>query len=180
MTALDPDDQGKILWQSRVGKGGLLGGIQWGSAADKDKVYVALSDIAWLGERILDPTKGGGLFALRITDGEKIWIAPPPDCHGRKNCSPAQSAAISAIPDAVFSGAEDGHMRGYSTKDGKVIWDFDTDREFETVNKVAARGGTMDGPGPAIAGGMMFVSSGYGSWGGVPGNVLLAFSVDGK
>jgi polyvinyl alcohol dehydrogenase (cytochrome) len=35
----------------------------------------------------------------------------------------------------------------------------------------------MDGPGPTIAGDMLYVNSGYGQWGGLPGNVLLAFSV---
>jgi polyvinyl alcohol dehydrogenase (cytochrome) len=64
--------------------------------------------------------------------------------------------------------------------DGKVVWDFDTVRTFDTVNGVAARGGSLDGPGPAIAGGMVFVNSGYGNSGGIPGNVFLAFSVDGK
>lgn len=180
MTALDPDAGGKVLWQTRVGKGGLLGGIQWGSAADGERVYVALSDIAWLGERLLDPAKGGGMFALRMVDGEKLWVTPAPSCNGRKNCSPAQSAAVAAIPGAVFSASVDGHVRAYATGDGKIIWDFDTAREFETVNHVRARGGSMDGPGPSIAGGMLFLPSGYGIWGGLPGNVVLAFSVDGK
>ena len=180
MTALDPSDGGKLLWQTRVGKGGLLGGIQWGSASDGDLVYVPVSDIAWLGERILNPTLGGGLFALQIATGEKVWAAPLPDCGARKNCSPAQSSAVSAITGAVFSGSVDGHLRAYSTKDGKVIWDFDTARDFETVNQAPGKGGSMDGPGPAIGDGMVFVPSGYGSWGGLPGNVLLAFSVDRK
>jgi polyvinyl alcohol dehydrogenase (cytochrome) len=77
----------------------------------------------------------------------------------------------------VFSGSVDGHLRAHSTSDGKVIWDFDTTREFVAVNGVSVKGGSMDGPGPTIAGGMVFVGSGYGAWGGLPGNVLLAFSV---
>ena len=80
----------------------------------------------------------------------------------------------------MFSGSVDGRLRGYSTSDGKVIWEFDTAREFATENGITAKGGSMDGPGPTIAGGMVFTSSGYGNWGGLPGNVLLAFSVDGK
>jgi polyvinyl alcohol dehydrogenase (cytochrome) len=80
----------------------------------------------------------------------------------------------------AFSGSVDGHLRGYSAKDGAVVWDFDTVGEYKTVNGVPARGGSMDGPGPAIGGGMLFVNSGYAIWGGMPGNVLLAFSVDGK
>ena len=69
--------------------------------------------------------------------------------------------------------------RAYSTGDGKIVWDFDTVRAYDTVNKVPARGGSLNGPGPAIAGGMLFVNSGYAN-NGIPGNVFLAFSVDGK
>ena len=60
-----------------------------------------------------------------------------------------------------------------------MIWDFDT-QEYKTVNGLTARGGSIDGPGPVIAGAMLYVDSGYGGSGGVPGNVLLAFSVDGR
>jgi polyvinyl alcohol dehydrogenase (cytochrome) len=177
MTALDPDAGGKILWQTRVGKGGLLGGIQWGSAADAEKVYVPLSDIAWVGERILNPELGGGMFALRIRDGEKLWVTPAPSCEGRKNCSPAQSAAASAMPGALFSASVDGHLRAYDTATGRIVWDFNTVRDYETVNQVAARGGSLDAPGPVIAQGMVYVPSGYGSWGGLPGNTVLAFGL---
>jgi polyvinyl alcohol dehydrogenase (cytochrome) len=175
--AIDPDKKGEILWEERVGRGGALGGIQWGSASDGKNMYVAVSDIALINFAPLtpDPKVGGGLFALDIATGKRIWAAPPPSCEGRSHCSPAQSAAISAIPGVVFSGSVDGRLRAYSTGDGKIIWDFDTVREFTTVNGLIAKGGSMDGPGPTIAAGMLYVGSGYGSWGGAPGNVLLAF-----
>ncbi|HLH43658.1 MAG TPA: PQQ-binding-like beta-propeller repeat protein [Bryobacteraceae bacterium] len=183
--ALDPDQQGELLWSTRIGQGGTMGGVQWGSASDGSNVYVALSDIG----RIMltyspntdaDPTRGGGMFALRLSDGRRLWYTPPPGCAGRPRCSPAQSAAVSAIPGIAFSGSVDGHLRAYSMADGRIVWDFDTIQPFQTVNGVAARGGSLDGPGPAIAGGMLFVNSGYPTAGGMPGNVLLAFSVDGK
>jgi polyvinyl alcohol dehydrogenase (cytochrome) len=126
---------------------------------------------------VADPKSGGGLFALRLDTGAKVWSAPPPDCGDRKNCSPAQSAAITAIPGAVFSGSVDGHIRAYSTKDGSVLWDYDTVRDFKTVNGVPAKGGSMDGPGPVVVNGMVYVPSGYGNWGGNAGNVLLAFGL---
>jgi polyvinyl alcohol dehydrogenase (cytochrome) len=198
--ALDPDKKGEILWESRVGHGGPLGGIQWGSASDGKNMYVAVSDIGFVLPEIKpgqapapdssklagpeisvglaltpDPKTGGGLFALDIATGKRIWAAPPPSCEGRSHCSPAQSAAVSAMPGVVFSGSVDGHLRAYSTSDGKIIWDYDTAREFTTVNGVMAKGGAMDGPGPTIAGGMLYAGSGYGTWGGAPGNVLLAF-----
>jgi polyvinyl alcohol dehydrogenase (cytochrome) len=148
-------------------------------------MFAAVSDIAFTDPEIkpghpfvADPKAGGGLFALDAATGRRVWSAAPPDCGARAKCSPAQSAAVSAIPGVVFSGAVDGHLRAYSTADGNVIWDFDTGRDWPTVNGVTAKGGAMDGPGPAIAGGMLFVCSGYGAWGGAPGNVLLAFGYD--
>jgi polyvinyl alcohol dehydrogenase (cytochrome) len=182
--ALDLDNNGDIKWQTRIGRGGALGGIQWGMATDGDNVYVALSDVGFKegtgvfgsGKRFeADPKVGGGLFALRVATGAKVWAAAAPDCGDRKNCSPAQSAAITAIPGAVFSGSVDGHIRAYSSKDGHVMWDYDTVHEFKTVNGVPAKGGSMDGPGPVVIDGMVYVPSGYGSWGGNAGNVLLAF-----
>ena len=86
---------------------------------------------------------------------------------------------VSAIPGIAFSGSVDGHLRAYSTRDGKIVWDFDTVRTYDTVNKIPARGGSLNGAGPAIAGGVLVVNSGYAST-GIPGNVLLGFSVDGK
>jgi polyvinyl alcohol dehydrogenase (cytochrome) len=84
------------------------------------------------------------------------------------------------IPGIVFAGSIDGHLRAYATRDGGVVWDFDTAQEFTTVNGVAARGGSIDVGGPAIANGVVVTTSGYGTWGGMRGNVLLAFSVDGR
>jgi polyvinyl alcohol dehydrogenase (cytochrome) len=189
--ALDPDVAGKILWQTRVGSGGLLGGSQWGSAADRRRIYVAISDVvlhtvtdaaAPGGRRIVpDPKKGGGLHALDLKTGAIVWSATPAICPATQAiCSPAQSAAVTAIPGAVFSGSLDGHLRAYSTTDGRVIWDFNTARAFPTVNGKPARGGSIDGTGAAVAGGVVFINSGYNQFGGMPGNVLLAFSVEGK
>ena len=81
---------------------------------------------------------------------------------------------------AVFEGSLDGHLRAYSSANGEVIWDFDTVRDFDTVNSMKAQGGALDGGGPAIADGMVYAYSGYGQWGEIQGNVLLAFSVDEK
>lgn len=183
--AVDPDKQGARLWETRIGQGGSMGGVQWGSAADAQNAYVALSD---LGRVMLtytqftdaDRQRGGGMFALRLRDGARVWYTPPVPCDARPRCSPAQSGAVSASGGVAFSGSLDGHIRGYAASDGRIVWDFDTVREYETVNGVPARGGSLDGPGPVIGGGMLFVNSGYTVDGGIPGNVVLAFSVDGK
>ncbi len=180
--ALDPDEAGRIVWSKRVGAGGPLGGVQWGTATDGRTVYAAVSDVGFsnlvLGQRlVLDPDKGGGLHAIDAASGATLWSAPPAKaCAGQKNCSPAQSAAVTATPDYVLSGSVDGHMRAYATQTGKVLWDFDTARPFTTVNGVKANGGSIDAGGAVVAGGMMLVSSGYGLYGGRPGNVLIALA----
>jgi polyvinyl alcohol dehydrogenase (cytochrome) len=169
---LDPDAEGKVLWQFKAGKGGALGGIEWGSAADDTAAYIPVSDV------LTAPNEAGGLFALKLTDGQPIWHTPAPklECTTGRGCTGAQSAPVSVIPGVVFSGSVDGHMRAYSTKDGSILWDFNTVRDYETVNHVTAKGGSIDSSGPAIADGLLVTNSGYALWRGLPGNVLLVFS----
>ncbi|PWT98097.1 MAG: cytochrome C oxidase Cbb3 [Terriglobia bacterium] len=183
--ALDPDRKGEILWQVRVGKGGINGGVQWGMASDGPRVYAATSDVARGGANPdpldpgplpLDPKQGGGLTALRVDTGDKVWYTAPAPCGARPGCSPAQSAAVTAIPGLVFSGSIDGHLRAYSAEEGRVVWDFDTVRDYQTVNGITGQGGSLNGPGPVIVNGMLFVNSGYARNGGMAGNVLLAFA----
>jgi polyvinyl alcohol dehydrogenase (cytochrome) len=184
--AFDPEAKGKILWETRVGKGGLNGGVQWGMASDEQKVYAAVSDVSGVmntagpvGGATFDPAQGGGLTALHLEDGSKAWFAPSHPCDPPKpGCSPGQSAALTLIPGVVFSAGLDGHLRAFSTEDGEMVWDFDTAVPFYTVNGVSARGGSIDGAGPVIVGGMVYVNSGYPRNGGMPGNVLLAFGVE--
>ena len=187
VTALDPDKKGEIVWQTRVGKGSANGGVQWGMASDGQNIYAQVSDVARMRRTnadpanpngaALDPNQGGGLTALRAENGEKVWYAAPAPCGSRAGCSPAQPGAVTAIPGIVFSGSLDGHIRAFDTKDGHVLWEFDTVRTYDTVNGVKANGGSLDGAGPVVAGGMVFVNSGYSKNGGLPGNVLLAFGL---
>ncbi len=188
--ALNPDQKGKIVWQTRVGKGGTNGGVQWGMASDEQKIYAAVSDAVLLqsamgaapiGGANFDPVQGGGLTALRLEDGARIWFTAAHPCEPpRAGCSPAQSAALTAIPGVVFSGSLDGHLRAFAAEDGKVVWDFDTIKEYQTANGIHARGGSLDGAGAVIADGMLYVNSGYPRFGGTPGNVLLAFAPESK
>ena len=114
-------------------------------------------------------------------DGARTWFVSAKECQPpRPGCSPAQPAALSAVPGVVFSGSLDGHLRAFAALDGHVIWDFDTAREYASVNGVVTRGGSLDGAGPVIANSMLYVSSGSSRFGGMSGNVLLGFSVDGK
>ena len=178
--AIDQDRQGEVLWQVRVGKGSALGGSEWGSAADDANIYVAISDVQFLGANPfqLNPHAGGGLHAIDLATGRVKWSVPPVSCGDRPQCSPALSAAVTALPGVVLSGGVSGRLRAYATDDGRLLWEVDTARDdYATVNGVAGRGGAMDGPGPTAAGGMLYVTSGYGQWGGKPGNVVLAFGL---
>jgi polyvinyl alcohol dehydrogenase (cytochrome) len=176
MFGINPDT-GDVLWKTQAGDGGVLGGIEWGFSTDGAVVYASLSSAI---EK--KPGQAGGLVALNVADGLRRWAAPPAadTCAGRQGCNTAQPAAVSSIPGIVFSGSLDGHFRAYDSSNGKVLLDVNTINEYDTVNGVPARGGSINGPGAAIAGGMVFVNSGYSTIGFMPGNVLLAFSVDGK
>ncbi len=175
--ALDPENQGKIVWSSRIGAGGPQGGIMWGAAADDRFAYVARSD--WDPG---NPEAGGGVFGVEIGTGKTKWStpAPKPACLGTPGCSAAQPSPVSAIPGVVFAGSLDGHLRAYDNTAGGIIWDFDTLQQFQTVNGIKAHGGSINGSGPIVAGGMLFCNSGYARLPVMPGNVLLAFGVEDK
>lgn len=169
---LDPDD-GKLLWERRVGDGGVLGGIEWGFATDGAAAYVAISEA---NEKAAGDA--GGIAAVDLDNGTLLWETPPSQdsCVNRNGCNTGQPGAVSAIPGVAFSGSLDGHVRAYDAGTGAVIWDFDTVRDYNTVNGVPGHGGSLNGPGATVADGMLFVSSGYSSFGLMTGNVLLAFA----
>jgi len=177
---MDPDNDGKTIWRNKVGNGGALGGIEWGMAADAKRLYVAVADLG------MPPPKGkAGLFALDPATGDQQWYtaAPKVPCSYSGRCLLGQSAAPTVIPGLVLSTTTDGHLRAYSANDGKIVWDFDTAaQKYQTINGVKDQsGGSLDVAGPVLAGGLMYIISGYaGALGGAPNNVLLVFSVDGK
>jgi polyvinyl alcohol dehydrogenase (cytochrome) len=167
--ALDPAAAGKILWQDNLLRAGQSGGVEWGPAADARTIYVALL--------------AGGIAALRIADGRMLWRRPAPEpiCHwDSKDCSAAQSAAVTAVPGVVFSGSFDGHLRAYATTDGAILWDYDTARQFVTVEGLQASGASLDIGGPTLAGGALYVNTGYSHDGTPRDNILLAFTPDGR
>jgi polyvinyl alcohol dehydrogenase (cytochrome) len=173
---LDPDT-GKTLWSNKLGRGGAGGGVEWGMAADANKLYVAIADPGAAGKP--------GLSALEPRTGATIWSTPAPvvPCREGARCVVSQSAPVTAIPGVVFSGAMDGHLRAYDAKDGRIVWDFDTAAEtYTTVQGAKAKGGALDATGPTIINGMLFQHSGYPGVTIMSGgqNVLMAFSVDGK
>lgn len=155
--AFDPDNGGKLRWRVQVPRNGNGRGLIWGGTTDGENAYFGLSS--------------GGMVAVSLRDGTERWYSPiAPGSHG---------AVASSIEGAVLIGGLDGVIRALSTKDGSVIWQYATDREFETVNGVKARGGSITAAGAVITDGKVFATSGYSVIFGKPGNVLLAFGLDG-
>ena len=170
--AFDPDAGGRIVWERRVAQGSASGGVFWGSASDGVNIYAANAD--FLAD---NPAASGGMNAVDLRTGALVWNTPGAGCEKRTPCKPSQAAAVTLIPGVAFSGTMDGRLRAYATRDGKVLWEVDTARDFVTVNGVKGNGGSMSNSGPAIVGGMLYVNSGYSHHGGIlPGNVLLAFA----
>ena len=170
--ALDPDQQGKTVWQQQVGQGSSGGGVLWGLAVDAERVYVPNGYFD-----AKTPDASGGMAALNLRDGRPLWNTPNPTCGDRKLCKPSHPAAVTALPGAVFSGTMDGQFYGYSSETGKILWQFNSAQDFATVNGIKANGGSMSNSGATVAGGMVYVQSGYSHNGGIiPGNVLLAFA----
>lgn len=169
--ALDPDAPGKILWQSRIGHGGPLGGIEWGGASDHRYAYFPLSDFDFDNAAV-----GGGFFALDLRNGKQVWHVTPekPTCLGQFGCSPAQMAPPTAIPGVVFVGSLDGHLRAHDSRTGRILWDFNTAQQFHTTDGVKGHGGSLNGAGPAVVDGMVYVNTGYTN--AMDGNLLLAFA----
>jgi polyvinyl alcohol dehydrogenase (cytochrome) len=175
---LDPDNGGSVLWQTKVTEGRVPAGIEWGPAADHRSLYVALSGLAAEPENT-----SGALASLDMKTGAVRWYtdAPAPACSwGSQACSHAEAQAVTVIPGIAFSGSMDGHLRAYSTIDGKIVWDYETAKDFQTTNQIRASGGSLDQGGATIVNGVVYINSGYGQRIGQPGNALLAFSVDGK
>jgi len=168
--ALDPAKLGTVVWQYRFGKGSVLG-AQWGMAVEGDDAYVGVADLV--------TQTPGGLRALALSDGHLVWEKPPQTrlCGFGPGCNAGQGGPLTAIPGAVLSGGMDGGLRAYSTKDGSILWSFDTNKDFDTVNGVKANGGSMDSAGPVVVDGMLYVTSGSGGPTGRRGNVLLAFGL---
>jgi len=163
--ALDPDRHGALIWEVNVETKRPRPNpvLVWGGAADEQQAYFGLTS--------------GGMVAVSLTDGARVWFTPMVARHASADRA-GMSAAATAIPGVVFVGGWDGILHALSTKDGRKLWEFPTARKFATVNKVQAKGGSFGATGPTIAGGMLFIGSGYGVFGDdTPGNVLLAFSI---
>jgi polyvinyl alcohol dehydrogenase (cytochrome) len=161
--AINPDT-GAVLWKQDVAReiAGGRGETLFGGAIDHEKAYFGLVS--------------GAHLALDLTTGEELWYSPIVRPAGREN-KRGVVGAVTLLPGVLLSGAGDGVVRAVSSKNGQLLWQFDTAQDFTTVNGVAAHGGSLASGGPTVANGMVFIGSGYpGFQGGDPGNVLLAFA----
>ncbi len=175
--ALDPDS-GAVVWKRHLGRGGALGGIHWGLAANEQKglLFVPISDIETWGDQSHAPATG--LHALDIATGATRWEHQRANRCADRVCFGGLSAAITATPELVIAGSLDGFLEIYDADTGAPLWSDDSWKDFTTVNGVKGSGGAYDAYGPMVAGDQLIVSSGYGSYGQRPGNVLLVYQLE--
>ncbi|MBM4384457.1 MAG: PQQ-binding-like beta-propeller repeat protein [Deltaproteobacteria bacterium] len=177
--ALSRDGKGRVEWRQRVGRGGIQGGVHWGTARESGVLFVPINDQADARDgKVYDAPPRPGLYAIDAKSGALLWESPAPDvCGGKEFCDPGISAAVTAIPGVVFAGHLDGRVRAYDAKNGAVLWTYDTTKPVTTVSGEPSLGGSIGGPGPVVADGMLFVNSGYGLYYHMPGGTLFAFRV---
>jgi polyvinyl alcohol dehydrogenase (cytochrome) len=178
--ALDPDRQGTVLWQIRLskiapGRGPILGGIEHGIAVDDKHIYVPIADM-----KPLLQTAKGSMASIDLESGKLVWqIAAATDTCKNKpvGCNNAYMGAPTVVGQFLFAGSNDGFIRAFDTSNGRILWAYDTARQFTGINGLKGSGGSVNRNGPTIVNGMLYQTSGYGQLGaGMPGNVLLAFT----
>lgn len=174
---LDPDAQGRVLWQLRVGRGGEVGGIEWGFSSDGRNAYVPVVDMN------ADMKADGSFTAVDIMTGKAVWriSGMEPDCEAKSTppCSNAFTLPSTVVRNYVFTGTNDGVLRAFHAPTGEQTWSFDTVREYETVNGRKGIGGSLGSfGGPVVVKDRLYVVSGMDLFNiGLPGNVLLAFEI---
>jgi polyvinyl alcohol dehydrogenase (cytochrome) len=179
--ALDPANNGELVWEQRVGSGGTMGGIHYGMSNNGEKLFVGISDLP-----TNNPYNIGqphpGIHALQPSTGEILWRNDLPDkCEqSRFLCWQGISAAVTSTSDLVFAGGLDGILRAFDAEDGKTLWETNTRQSFGTRNGIEATGGSIEADGPVVVNGQVFITSGYEKWAEAPGNVLLVYSLNGE
>ena len=182
--ALDPDT-GKVVWRRDFGDGTPLGGIHWGIAFDGQRVFAPINRPGMPVKENAGVQSKPGIHSVNVDDGSVAWsYGADADCSGDRktrvrgcNGSYGLSAAPAVIDGALVAGSVDGFIRAFDAKTGELLFTYDTAKPFDTINGVPGNGGAIDAASIAAANGYLFVNSGYGLFGQMPGNVLLAFKV---
>ena len=181
--ALDWQTGQTKLWEVRLGRGSIQGGVHFGMAAAHATVFVPINDMndtrngEWL-----DPEKARpGVSAVNAATGDVLWQHVQEDIcdDGRPFCDPGVSAPLTALDSAVIAGHLDGVIRIYDSESGEIIWSYDTTQAVMGTNGVTAKGGSMSGSGPAVTDGHLVINSGYGLYNHEAGNALLVFAPKG-
>lgn len=183
--ALEPDT-GKVVWRTALGTGGALGGVHWGIAYDNDTVYAPITNVGRPipGEWDGDPSIKPGLYALDAKTGKIKWQFNPEAPAGTPAPAPGTrggwrgnvfSTAPTLIDGTVVTAALNGQIYVNDAKTGKLLWTYETAKEFDGINGVKGKGGAIDSNSITAANGLLLVNSGYGMFGQTPGNMLLAF-----
>jgi polyvinyl alcohol dehydrogenase (cytochrome) len=163
--ALDPDN-GRLLWATMVGPSGLFGGIEWGTAADGEHVYVSLSNSEHKPYQLQpsgQPHNSGSWAALDAETGRILWQTK---ATGQDPRAPAFGSlalgSVSAANGVMYAGATGGDFVALDGASGKILWTFPS-------------GGTPIS-GPAIVNDTLYWGTGYNKLGlGIPNNKLYSF-----
>jgi len=156
--ALNPDN-GKIVWSTPVGPGSSLGGIEWGTATDGKRIYVAIGNKDHLPYTLVpsgEQITWGSWSALDVATGKILWQTadPTPGTTDR--------GSVSVANGVLYAGSDAGHMYALEAATGNVLWSFQS-------------GGTVI-DGPSIVDGVLFWASGYGRIPpGISNNKVFAF-----
>lgn len=166
-------ESGALNWSNKVSLGSTLGGIHWGMAVDRMRVYVAATDFS------IDKASGGvaelipgakpGIYALDLKTGALDWEIHPVHTFNGVTTPSLYSASLSVSNDLLFAGSLDGIVRAFDTDDGSERWSLDTAVEFTDINGVPGNGGTIDSVGVVVAGDGLLINSGYSTFQGVDG-----------
>src|SRR5246127_4247435 len=159
--ALNPDN-GSILWSTPVGPGASLGGIEWGTATDGKRIYVAIANSDLLPYTLVPSGQQitwGAWSALDVATGKIIWQTadPTPGTIDR--------GSVSVANGVMYVGSNSGQMYALNTKTGNILWSF------------ASGGSVIDGP--SIVDSTLYWGSGYREISGTGNNKVFAFSLAG-
>jgi polyvinyl alcohol dehydrogenase (cytochrome) len=160
--ALNPDD-GNIVWSTPVGPGASLGGIEWGTATDGKRIYVAIANSDNLPYTLVPSGQQitwGAWSALDVATGKIVWQTadPTPGAIDR--------GSVSVANGVMYAGSNSGQMYALDATTGNILWNF-------------ASGGTVI-DGPSIVDGVLYWGSGYKEIRGTGNNKVYAFSLAGS
>ncbi|MDP3518454.1 MAG: PQQ-binding-like beta-propeller repeat protein [Pseudohongiella sp.] len=177
VVGLDPNNQGELLWSTRIGRGGALGGVHWGMTFSGDIVYVPVSDRGGVNDA--GSARQPGLHAIDMKTGDVLWYAPVPErcMPDVQGCMDAYSGPVTSTEGMIIASSLSGYLFAHDAATGELIWEYNTVQDYQTINGVAAKGGSIDATGPVLSGDYMIVSTGYATFGQMPGNAVLVFKI---